>query len=134
MIEEEYGIKAKPYSYGNPQANVIIERIHQVLGNLIRSLNLHDTYVDDADPWMGILAEAAFAIRATYHRTKQKSPGQLVFGRDVILPINHIANWRLTCQRKQAQIEKDAIHENLTRVDHDYRIGEWVMIRKKTLN
>ena len=80
LIEQEYEIKTKPYSSGNPQANEIIEIIHQVLGNLIRSFNLHYTYVDVADPWMGILAAAAFAIQATYHWNKQKSPGQLVFG------------------------------------------------------
>ena len=80
MIEQEDGIKNKPASSGNPQANTIIERIHQVFGNLIRSFNLHDKYVDDADPWMEILAAASLALRAMYHRKKQKSPGQLVFG------------------------------------------------------
>ena len=52
MIEQEYGIKTKPDSSRNPQANAIIERIHQVLGNLVRSFNLHDTYVHDDDPCM----------------------------------------------------------------------------------
>ena len=73
MIEKEYGINTNPDSSGNPQANAITERIHQVLGNLIRYFNLHDAYVDDAEPWMGILAAAAFAVQATYHRTLKKS-------------------------------------------------------------
>ena len=80
---------------------------------------------------MGILAAVAFAVRAMYHQTKQKSPGQLVFGQDMILPINHLASWILIHQRKQAQIEKEVIRENSTRVNHDYRIGEWVMVRGK---
>ena len=80
MIEQEYGIKARPDSSGNMQVNKVIEIIYQVLGNLIRSFNLYDTYLDDADPWMVILAATAFAVRATYHRTKQKRPGRLVFG------------------------------------------------------
>ena len=116
MIEHEFGIKTKPSSFGNPQANAIIERIHQVLGNLIHSFNLHDTYVDDADPWMEFLAAAALSVRATYHQTK-KSPGQLVFGRYMILPINHIAKWRLINQRKQLKIDKDLILKNSTRFD-----------------
>ena len=45
LIEQEYGIKTKPASSSNPQANAIIERIHQVLGNIIRYFNLQDTYV-----------------------------------------------------------------------------------------
>ena len=72
LIEEEYGIKTKPYSSGNQQANATIERIHQVSGNLIRKFNLHDIYVDDADPWIEILAAATFGVRSTYHRNKQK--------------------------------------------------------------
>ena len=73
MIEEEYGIKTKPYSSGNQQANATIERIHQVSGNLIRKFNLHDIYVDDADPWIGKFAASDFTIRSTYHRKKHKS-------------------------------------------------------------
>ena len=53
----------------------------------------------------------------------------------MILPNNHIVKWRLLRQRKQAQIDKDVIRENSTRVDHNYRIGDWVMVRgKMTLN
>ena len=101
MIEKEYVIKTKPTSSGNPQANAIIDIIHQLLGDLIRYFNLQDTYVDDADPWMIILATAAFAVRATYHRTKQKSPCRLVFGRDMILPINRLENRIIICQRNR---------------------------------
>ena len=117
MTEQEYGIKTKPDSSGNPQANVTMERIHQLLGNIVRTYNLQETYVDDAEPCMGILATEDFSVRSTYHRTKQKSPGQLVFGQDMILPIKHIANWRHICQRKQKQIEKYAIKKNFTEMD-----------------
>ena len=135
LIEQEYVIKTKPDSSRNMQVNVIIYRVHQVLRNRIRYFNLNDTYVYDADPWMRTLAAAAFVVRATYHRTKQKSLGQLVFGQDMILPINHLANWILICQRKQAQIDNDVIRKNSTRVDHDYRIVDCVMVRgKMTLN
>ena len=63
LIEEEYP--------GNPKANTIIERIHQVLGKFVRMYNLQETYEDNADPWMGILAAAAFAVKSTYHRKKK---------------------------------------------------------------
>ena len=49
----------------------------------------------------------------------------------MILPINHIANWRLIRHRKQAQIDKDVNRKNSTRVDYDYRIGDWVMVREE---
>ena len=67
---------------------------------------------------MGILVTAAYAVQSKYHRTKQKSRGQLVFGREMILPIDNISNWRNTPQRKQTQIKKDAINKNSTIIDH----------------
>ena len=94
LIEQECGIKTKPASPGNPQVNTTIERIHQALGNLLRKYNIQETHVDYSNPWMGILAAAAFSVRSTSHCNKQKNPIQLVFGQDMILSINHIENWR----------------------------------------
>ena len=80
MIENEYGINTNPDSLGNPQAKSIIDIIHQLLVNIVRKYNLHhEANVDDADPWMKVLAADSFAVRSTYHRTKGKSLGQLVF-------------------------------------------------------
>ena len=76
---------------------------------------------------MGILAAAALAVRPTYHTTKGKSPGWIVFGRDMIPPINHVTDWIYMCQRKQAEIDTDVIRENTTRIDHYYRVGDKVM-------
>ena len=85
MIVDDYGIKCKPITKRNPQANAICERIHQVLTNMLRTYVEPDegTYVED--PWSGMLNAAAFAIRSTYHTTLGKTPGQLVYGRDMIL-------------------------------------------------
>ena len=32
-----------------------MERIHQVLRNIVHNFNIKETYVDKDDPWMGIL-------------------------------------------------------------------------------
>ena len=53
--------------------------------------------------------------------------GQLVFGKDMILHINHVEGWRYICQRKQTQINKDITRENTTRIYHNYRVGDKVM-------
>ena len=73
LIENEYSIQTKPASPGNPHANATIERLHQVLGNLVHTRNLQETYVDDAYPFMGILVAADFVVRCMYHWTKEKS-------------------------------------------------------------
>ena len=132
MIENEYGIKTKPASPGKQQENAIIEIIHLVIGNLAHTYNLQETYIDDANPWIGILATSAFAVRSTYHMTKDKIPGQLVFGRDMILPINQVADCRYIRQRKQAQIYKDVIRENTTRIDHHCGVRDRVMKKSKS--
>jgi hypothetical protein len=68
MCVNDYKIKRKVISMQNPQANAIVERAHQTLGNLIRSFQLQDKpYYDPDDPWGGILAAVAFALRSTYH-------------------------------------------------------------------
>jgi transposase InsO family protein len=78
MLVNDYGIKRKPITVRNPQANAIVERVHQVIGNIIHTFELQDNYLDEEDPLKGILSATAFAVRATYHTTLQKSPGQLV--------------------------------------------------------
>ena len=94
LIEMEYGITVKPKNSGNLMSNAVLESIHQVLGNLLQNFNIYtQTYVDKNDPWTGILAAAAFAIYSTTNRGKGYSPGQLIFGRNIILPIKHRVDW-----------------------------------------
>ena len=62
LIEIEYGLTSKPSTLRNPTSNAILEQIHQVLGNLVRTFSIKETYVDEDDPWLGILAAAEFAI------------------------------------------------------------------------
>ena len=39
-IFKSYGIKTKPTAVKNPQANGILERVHQVLSNMLRTSNI----------------------------------------------------------------------------------------------
>ena len=91
MCQNDYGLKRKPIMTRNPQFNRIIERIHQTIGNIIRTVDVSD--IVNNDPWSGILAATIFSVRATYHTTLQAFPMQLVFGRDAILNIKHVSDW-----------------------------------------
>jgi hypothetical protein len=63
MIEEDYGITSRPITIQNPQANSIIEHVHQVMSNIVHTYELKEnTYIDEDNPWAGILAATAFAI------------------------------------------------------------------------
>ena len=134
MIKEDYGVKAKPITVRNPQANAIVERVHQVIGNIIRTFELENNYIDEQNPWKAILSATAFAIRSTYHTTLQSTPGQLVFGRDMILNVQHEANWEFIRARKQKIIEKNNKAENAKRIAHIYSIGDKVLLRRGTEN
>ena len=51
LIEMEYRITSKPSTLGHPIYNAVLERIHQVLGNLVRNFYIStQTYVDKDDP------------------------------------------------------------------------------------
>ena len=72
----EYRITEKPSTLGNPMSNATLERIHQVLGNLVWTCNITQTYVDEDEPWSGILVTASFEIHLTQNSLKSHSLGK----------------------------------------------------------
>ena len=129
MIEQEYNLIKKPITRRNPQANAIIERVHQTIGNMLRTFSVHSTPVDEDDPWSGILSAIAFGIRATVSSTTRATPMQLVFGRDAMLSIVHQANWQYIKERKQRLIKANNKRENASRLEHKYQVGDLVLIK-----
>src|SRR5688500_15805739 len=134
MLVTDYGIKRKPITIRNPQANGIVERIHQVIANMVRTYELETNYLDEDNPWKGILSATAFAVRSTYHTTLKKMPGQLVFGRDMIFNIQHVANWEFIRQNKQRRIDKNNKAENAKPIAHQYKTGDLVLLLRGTEN
>ena len=56
----------------NPQANATVERVHQTIGNMVRTFELEDNCPHEDDPWKQMLCATAFAVKATVHTTLQK--------------------------------------------------------------
>ena len=90
---DNFGITKKPTTEYNPQSNAVLERVHQVLGNSFRTFELEKKELEKENPWEPFMTATAYAIRSTYHTTLQASPGQLIFGRDMILPLQVKADW-----------------------------------------
>ena len=112
MCVNDYGIKRKIISTQNPQANAIVKHVHQTLRNLVRSFKLQDNpYLDSDDLWPGILAAASFAMCTTYHTILRVMPSQLLFGRDMILNVQYLADWTAIKACKQQLICKNNIIE-----------------------
>ena len=59
----------------------------------MRTCNITQTYVDEDDPRLGILAAESLKTISTTNWLKVYSPDQLLFGYDTILPIKHTADW-----------------------------------------
>ena len=60
-----------------------------------------------------------FEILSTINRLKGYSPGQLLFGRAIILLIKHRSDWELIRQQNQTQKNKDNIRKKSKLVNHD---------------
>ena len=130
MIKQDYNVKHKLITTRNPAANAIIERVHQTIGNMIRTFQVQNVEVSDEDfSWTGILQAVSFAIRSTVHTTIRATPMQLVFGRDAILPVRHVADWKYIHDRKQSSINKNNTKENLSRKPYDYTVGQMVLLK-----
>ena len=107
----------------NPQSNAVCERMHQTVGNVLRTL-LHGEppqnitsakeYIDEA------LSIAMHAMRAGIHSTLGSSPGSLTFNRDMFLNIPLIADWHAITQRREHLINENLIRENQKRRGYDY--------------
>jgi hypothetical protein len=118
-----YRIVPSPTTIQNPQANSILERVHQVIGNMLHARNLTDSL------WIDLLPAVAFAIRGTFHTTLQATPCQLVFDQDLILDASFTANWSAIVACKVHQDQIDNARENQSRIAHSYAVGDLVLIQ-----
>ena len=126
-----YRIKHKPTSVKNPQANAILERIHGVLGNMLRTSELdmaESVKTSDIDVF---LSDAAWAVHSTYHTVLKASPGAAIFGRDMLFDIPFIADWQKIGEHRQQLTDLNNARENKGRIDFDYKVGQKVLVRKE---
>ena len=127
---DTYGLKKKPTTIRNPCANAILERVHQVLENMIHTANIDMSDTVTENDVAQVLADASWAIRTTHHTILRTSPGSAIFGRDMLFDIPYLADWNKIGDYRQKQTDLNAKRENKARCDHDYAIGEQVLIRK----
>jgi hypothetical protein len=128
---ETDGIKRKPTTIKNLQANAILERLHQVLGQMLRTskLDMAKTVIpDDVDVF---LDNVAWAICSTYHTVLKASPGAAIFGRDMLFDIPFIADWNKIGDYRQRQTNLSMARKNSKQVDYDYKVGDKVLLTQE---
>jgi hypothetical protein len=112
----------------NPQGNSMVERIHGVINNAIRS-NPH---------WFEELQQIAWSLRVSYHRILQCSPSEIAFG---IQPLTgSILDRSSILQRanenKDAETHRYLSNANFSRCKFEFKVGNYVYyktpVRTKT--
>ena len=85
-----------------------------MLADCLVSFELEDMDIDsdDPDPFEEYLTMASYATCSAFHKTHGHSPGQLVFGRDMFMPIDVPIDWTEIKERKQTAIQKSNEREN----------------------
>ena len=122
----------KPISALNPQSNGIIERVHQVIAQILRTLI--DKRKPKTDNECRELAEdgLSFAMHAAQAAAHSQldflSPSVLAFNRDMILNIPYQANLLLLQQHRQKKIDDRLIRANAKRSFIDYQPGMMVYV------
>ena len=126
QLTKKWYVNRAPITVKNPRANAIVERLHKIMGDMLRvqlvSKGQHN------QPIKSMLSAAAYGIRAAVHGVTQYTPGQLVFGKDMILRSTMEANLELVRQRRQAAAIKSNERENKRRIAYDYKEGDQVLI------
>jgi hypothetical protein len=126
-----YGVKRKPTSIKNPTANAILERIHAVFTNLLRTAKLDTAKLVNASDIDIFLSDAAWAIRSTHHTVLKASPGAAIFGQDMLFDIPFIADWKKIGEHRQRLTDLNTAPENICRIDYDCKIGQKILVRNK---
>jgi hypothetical protein len=112
----------------NPRVNGILQCIHQVLGQMLRTAELDMADSVTPNDVNVFLDNVAWAIRSTYHTVLKASPGAAIFGQDMLFDIPFIADWRKVGVRQQLLTNCGNQRENAKRIDYDYKVGDKVLV------
>ena len=125
-----WGIRNAPISVRNPQANAVCERMHQTVGNILRTL-IHTNPPQDVRNAEHVIDYAlqmsVYALRTTVRRTAGVSSGAIVFHRDMFMDLPFVADLLLLRNKRQALIDYNLRRENLKRRNFDYEPGMEVL-------
>jgi hypothetical protein len=125
---ESYGIKRKPTMVKNPQANGILECVHQVLGQMLHTAELDMADSVTPDDFDVFLDNAAWVIRSTYHTVLKASPGAAIFGQDMLFDIPFVADWRKIGEQRQSLTNRGNQQENAKQIDYNYKVRDKVLV------
>ncbi len=106
-----------------------MERVHQVLGQMLRTAELDMADSVTPDHVNVFLDCAAWAICSTYHTVLKASPGAAIFRSDMLFNIPFVANWHKIGEQRQSLTNHGNQRKNATkRNDYNYKVGDKVLL------
>ena len=85
----------------NSQANATVDWVHQVILNMLVTKDLDNKVFNHIYTCGENLASIAWMIRASYHHTIMATPGQAVFGRDMMFNLKSVIDWQFVTAENQ---------------------------------
>ncbi len=126
-----YGVKRNPTTVKNPQVNAILERLYQVLAQMLCTAELDMAKTVTPDDVDIFLDNVAWAICSTYHTVLKASPGMAIFGRNMLFDILFIANWNKIGDYRQRHTDLNTARENSKQVNYDYKVGNKFLLTEE---
>jgi transposase InsO family protein len=130
-ITQQYQVKHQKSSPYHPQDNGKVESTNKVLEAILtKTVQLHHK------DWVDRLPEELWAYRTTWRNTTRFTPYELVYGKQVLLPIEfQVKTFRIAVQlgmnlsyaqqQRVAQLnELDEMHQGCHSIDHPCPIAE----------
>ncbi len=125
------GIKHKPTMIKNPQVNAILERLHQVLAQMLHTSKLNMAKTRTPDDGDVFLDNVAWAICSTYHTVLKASPGAAIFWGHMLFNILFIANWNKIGDYRQCLTDLNTTCINSKQIDYDYKVCNKVLLTQE---
>jgi hypothetical protein len=82
---------------------------------------------DDVDVF---LDSATWAICSTYHTVLKASPGEAIFGWDMLFDIPFVADWHKIGEHRQSLTNSGNMRENNWCIDYNNKVGDKVLVEK----
>ena len=126
------GIIARPISARSPQANGIIERVHAIMAQIIRTYLERHPPVSEEDKQATIDAAFALCVHATrcaaHSQLDWATPGSIAFGRDVLLNIPFVVDLIDSQKSRQQKVDNRLIRANQSRKDYHCEVDEFACV------
>ena len=126
-----HNIKDVPTTINNTQANAICERMHQTIGNMLRTLiyqHQPHNQIECEELMETAIASTIFALRSTVHTSLGTTPGIIAFHRDMLLNVPVIADLQAIQEKRQQLVARNNQRQNARRHTHTYNINDLVLL------